>query len=119
MNSDIICEHNPMVEVVPHEDMIIKMSEPSKFQVYFQYWHSFFVVKEPGIKLSKQDSFYGNETEHILTYDPAQIRSLFAPFVSRDLTVCYSIKFWLRYLFSLVYATLLMLALGYRQELNF
>ncbi len=88
-------------------------STESYFGNIFGSFVTFLTQREPGIKLAVEDNtFYGDRVSHILTYDPAMLRTLIAPFLSYDLTVCYSFLIWFRYLGMCVYALLLMFILG-------
>ena len=72
------------------------------------------VPKQPGIVYSPGNnlSFFPNK-RHILTFDPAKVRSIVACLFSQDMTVCYNSLIW-AYHFSFVgYSIILMLILGY------
>ena len=66
-----------------------------------------------GLKEATSPSFYGGDSTHILTYDPALTMPFLSILLRRDLTVCSSIFSWLYHLILVVYALVLMLILGY------
>ena len=73
------------------------------------------IEREPGlVEKGGASNFYGWEDTppKLLTYDPSAIRSLLAPFISADLTVCNTISTWSAHVLTLVYAVLLMILLA-------
>lgn len=70
------------------------------------------MTKEPGMVFGKDAGFYSRGYFHaskIITYDPYKIRSLLAPFISSDLTVCHCFTAFIGHTSMALYAFLLML----------
>jgi hypothetical protein len=80
------------------------------------YWTSEF-IKEPGMKMQdgshfQHTSFFSNERDRILTYDPNQTRHILVPFLSSDMSVCYSWHMWAVHLGYVMYSVLGMIFLA-------
>ena len=86
-------------------------STPNQFPTDDQFLFGF--ERQPGLKESNTPGFYGDNTRHILTYDPSSVRSVLVPFTDKDITVCNSIGIWFHHLAFLVYALCLMILLAY------
>lgn len=69
-----------------------------------------FFKLEPGVVLAKGEGFY-LPVPKILTYEPGLVRTVLAPYISSDITVCYSVYNWLHHLGYVAYAICLMLFL--------
>ena len=74
-------------------------------------------VQEPGLVLdniTKQEhtAFFDEETDKIFTYNGDMIRQLLVPFLSADMSVCYSNSMWFRHLGYVTYAIVLMVYLA-------
>jgi hypothetical protein len=70
---------------------------------------------QPGLKAHKSSKGLYGYVEHIITYEPSLVRSLFVCLISHDLSVCYSYGIWAYHLGWLVYSIVLMFILGFTQ----
>lgn len=76
----------------------------------WEYWMGEW-VREPGLKVAdhttfKHASFFGNERSRILTYDSTQTRHLCVPFISSDISVCFSWHMWATHLGYVLYSVI-------------